>query len=250
MDQINHLSVDTFAWRVSFFGAIATLIILPIINPTTYLEIYAFIPDGLINTLLITFSGIILSFFISFFVGVSRALHPILNKILSIYVEVARGIPLLVQLFYVYFVLGKFLQLPREVSAILAMSICYGAYMAEIVRAGFLAVPKAQVEAALSLGMSRLEVFRYVIIPQAMRIILPPFGNEFIMMLKDSSLVSIIAVTDIMRRAREYATVSFNYFEAFTVTAIVYLLLTLLFSKLVSFVEQRTVRRRGKKLSQ
>ncbi len=239
MDAMNKPTVDTFAWRVSFFGALAALVVLPIINPKTFLTIYAFIPDGIYNTLLVTLSSILIASCISIAVGVGRTINPTLNRVLSIYVEVFRGVPLLVQLFYVYFVLGKVLPLPRLVAAIGAMSFCYGAYMAEIVRAGLLSIPKSQVEAASSLGMSRFQSFRYVIIPQAFKIILPPFGNEFIMLLKDSSLISIIAVADIMQRTRQYASRTFDYFEAFTVCALVYLILTLFFSKAVFHIEKR-----------
>ena len=243
MDQ-NNLSSDKFAWRASFFGAIALLIILPFTNKDVFLDIYTFIPDGIFNTLLVTIASIVFSSIISFAVGIGRSVNKLLNRILSIYVEVVRGIPLLVQLFYVYFVLGRFFSLPRVTSAIIAMSFCYGAYMAEIVRAGLLSIPKPQIEAAYSLGFNKFQTFRYVIIPQAFRVILPPFGNEFIMLLKDSSLVSIIAVTDIMQRTRQYATRTFNYFEAFTTVALVYLVLTLFFSALVSLLEKRVNRRK------
>ncbi len=229
---------DNFAWNVSFFGAIIALIVLPIINPETYLAIYTFIPDGMYNTLLVTISSILFASIISIAVGIGRTTSPFLNKTLSIYVEVFRGIPLLVQLFYLYFVLGKIFPLPRLVAAIVSMSFCYGAYMAEIVRAGLLSIAKSQVEAASSLGMSRFQTFRYIVIPQALKIILPPFGNEFIMLLKDSALISIIAVTDIMQRTRQYATRTFDYFEAFTVCALVYLVLTLFFSKVIFHIER------------
>ena len=239
MDHIGH--EDRFAWRVSFFLAIAILILLPIVNPEKFLTIYTFIPDGIYNTLLVTLISIFFASIISIAVGVGRVINPLLNRILSIYVEVFRGVPLLVQLFYVYFVLGKIFAFPRIVAAIIALSVCYGAYMAEIVRAGLMAIPKTQIEASASLGLSRFQSFRYVIIPQAFRVILPPFGNEFIMLLKDSSLVSIIAVTDIMQRTRQYASRTFDYFEAFSVCALVYLVLTLLFSKVVSHIEKRFV---------
>lgn len=239
MEKTTEESSGNFAWNASFFGAIFLLVLLPVIKPDVFLEIYRFIPDGLISTLVVTLASIVIASVISIAVGVGRVLHPALNKILSIYVEVVRGIPLFVQLFYVYFVLGSVLPLPRIVAAIAAMSLCYGAYMAEIVRAGIISISKSQIEAALSLGMGRFQAFRYVIIPQALRVILPPFGNEYIMLLKDSSLISVIAVTDIMQRTRQYATRTFNYFEAFTVCALVYLVLTLLFSKIVYRLEKR-----------
>ena len=98
----------------------------------------------------------------------------------------------------------------------------------------------------MALGLSRRQAIRKVILPQTIRIILPPIGNEFIAMLKDSSLVSILAVSDLLRRAREYSSVTFQYFEAFTIVALVYLLLTLFFSRLVGMLEER-MDTRGKK---
>jgi polar amino acid transport system permease protein len=166
----------------------------------------------------------------------------ILNRIATIYVEVIRGIPLLVQLFYIYYALGKLVQLPRLASAVIAMSICYGAYMGEIFRAGIQSIPKGQMEAALALGLTRSQAMRRIIIPQTLRMILPPVGNEFIALLKDSSLVSILAVSDLLRRGREFASTSFQYFETYTMVALVYLVMTLFFSRLVGLMEERMTR--------
>ena len=127
-------------------------------------------------------------------------------------------------------------------AAIIAMSVCYGAYMGEIFRAGIQAIPKGQMEAALALGMTRAQALRKVILPQTFRIILPPVGNEFIALLKDSSLVSILAVSDLLRRGREFASVSFQYFETYTIVALVYLVITLFFSKMVALMENRMER--------
>ena len=119
------------------------------------------------------------------------------------------------------------------------MSFCYGAYMAEIFRAGIVSIPRGQMEAALSLGMTRGQALRKIILPQTIKVILPPVGNEFIALLKDSSLVSILAVSDLLRRGREYAATSFAYFECFTVVALIYLVLTLFLSKMVAYMEGR-----------
>jgi len=232
------------AWRIAFFGAIAILIILPIVKPDPYWEIMQFLPDGVLRTFQVTLISIILALFIGLLTGLGRiSRNKIVNRIATVYVEVIRGIPLLVQLFYIYFALGSFLQLSGIVSAITAMSICYGAYMGEIFRAGIQSIPKGQMEASLALGMSRGQALRRVIIPQTMRTILPPIGNEFIAMLKDSSLVSILAVSDLLRRGREYASTSFQYFESYTVVALVYLIMTLFFSRLVGIMENRLDRR-------
>jgi polar amino acid transport system permease protein len=122
------------------------------------------------------------------------------------------------------------------------MSICYGAYMGEIFRAGIQSIPKGQMEAALALGLTRSQAMRRIIIPQTLRMILPPVGNEFIALLKDSSLVSILAVSDLLRRGREFASTSFQYFETYTMVALVYLVMTLFFSRLVGLMEERMTR--------
>lgn len=232
------------AWRISFFGAIALLIILPTVRPQPYLDIMRFLPDGILATFQVTIISIIIALAIGLVTGLGRISRiTIINRIATIYVEVIRGIPLLVQLFYIYFALGQLVRVPRLASAIIAMSVCYGAYMGEIFRAGLQSIPKGQMEAALALGMSRSQALRKVILPQTFRVILPPVGNEFIALLKDSSLVSIIAVSDLLRRGREFASVSFQYFETYTIVALMYLVITLFLSKIVSLIEDWAERR-------
>jgi polar amino acid transport system permease protein len=232
------------AWRISFFGAIALLVLLPFISPEPYRRIIVFLPDGILQTFKVTVLSIIFSLILGLFTGLGRISRiKIINRIATVYVEVIRGIPLLVQLFYIYYALGKIVQVPRLVAAVTAMTVCYGAYLGEIFRAGIQAIPKGQMEAALALGMSRAQAMRRIILPQTFRVVLPPVGNEFIALLKDSSLVSILAVADLLRRGREFASKTFFYFETYTVVALVYLVLTLFFSKLVSLMEERLNRR-------
>lgn len=177
---------------------------------------------------------------IGLFTGLGRiSKNRFINGIASLYVEVIRGIPLLVQLFYIYYALGTIIQVPAATSAVIAMAVCYGAYMGEIFRAGITSIPTGQKEAARSLGMNSFQMMYYVILPQAFKTILPPVGNEFIALLKDSSLVSILAVADLLRRGREFASESFTYFETYTIVALIYLIITLFLSKLVSFMEER-----------
>jgi polar amino acid transport system permease protein len=231
------------AWRLSFFGAVFLIILLPVISPDPYLDILKFLPDGILRTFEVTLLSIAIALVIGLFSGLGRVSRiTILNRIATIYVEVIRGIPLLVQLFYIYYALGKLVQLPRLASAVIAMSICYGAYMGEIFRAGIQSIPKGQMEAALALGLTRSQAMRRIIIPQTLRMILPPVGNEFIALLKDSSLVSILAVSDLLRRGREFASTSFQYFETYTMVALVYLVMTLFFSRLVGLMEERMTR--------
>jgi amine acid ABC transporter, permease protein, 3-TM region, His/Glu/Gln/Arg/opine family len=237
------------AWNISFFGAITLLVLLPLLHPDPYRRILAFVPDGILATFGVTLTAIACALVVGLLAGLGRIsrVKPV-NLVATIYVEVIRGIPLLVQLFYIYYALPplinhtflkRFIQLDGPSSAVLAMTICYGAYMAEIFRAGIQAVPKGQMEAALALGMSRSQALRKVILPQTVKIILPPIGNEFIALLKDSSLVSILAVSDLLRRGREFASTSFMYFESYTVVALIYLVMTLFFSRLVALMEEK-----------
>ncbi len=205
-----------------------------------YREIVVFIPDGLLTTFEVTLLSIFFSIIIGLISGLGRISRiAVINRISTIYVEIIRGIPLLMQLFYIYYAMAKFVKLPPMVSAITAMSICYGAYISEIFRAGIKAIPKGQMEAALALGFSRGQAIFLIILPQALKVVVPPIGNEFIAMLKDSSLVSIIAVADLLRRGREFASKSFNYFETYTYIALVYLILTLFFSRIIAVVEEK-----------
>ncbi|HEX5773014.1 MAG TPA: amino acid ABC transporter permease [Geomobilimonas sp.] len=228
------------AWRISFLGAVAALAYLVIAKPDPYLNILKFIPDGIVVTFKVTIGAILLSLVLGLLTGLGRISgNRFLNGIASVYVEVIRGIPLLVQIFYIYYALGRIVHVPDMLSAIIAMAVCYGAYMGEVFRAGIQSIPKGQMEAALSLGMTRSQAMGHVILPQAVKVVLPPIGNEFIALLKDSSLVSILAVSDLLRRGREYASESFAYFETYTIIALVYLIITLILSKLIGMMEER-----------
>jgi len=235
------------AWKIAFFGAIALTVALPILKPSPFREILSFVPDGLMATFEVTMASIFLALLFGLLAGLGRiARTTVINRIATVYVEVVRGIPLLVQLFYIYYALGPLLHLNGLMSAIAALSICYGAYLAEIFRAGIQSIHKGQMEAALALGMSRTQALWRIILPQTIRVILPPIGNEFIALLKDSSLVSILAVSDLLRRGREFASTTFNYLEAYTVVALIYLIMTLFFSRMVGLMEER-LRTHGRK---
>jgi polar amino acid transport system permease protein len=231
------------AWRISFFGALVILIVLPLAKPDPFRTIIEFLPIGILRTFQVTVLSIVCATFVGLLAGLGRISRiTVINRVATIYIEIIRGIPLLVQLFYIYYALAKIIQVQDIVAAVIAMTVCYGAYMGEIFRAGIQAIPKGQMEAALALGLSRGQALRKIILPQTIRIVLPPIGNEFIALLKDSSLVSILAVSDLLRRGREFASRTFQYFEAYTVVALVYLVLTLFFSRLVAFMEERLSR--------
>ena len=228
------------AWRLAFFGAVGSLLYLILFHPDPYLRLIKFLPDGILITFQVTISAIALALVVGLFTGLGRISHnPIINLIASTYVEVVRGIPLLVQLFYIYYALGQFVRVPDMLAAVIAMSFCYGAYMGEVFRAGIESIDRGQREASFSLGFNRAQTMFYVILPQALRTILPPVGNEFIALLKDTSLVSILAVSDLLRRGREFASESFLYFETYTMVAIIYLIITLILSKIVGIMEER-----------
>lgn len=170
-------------------------------------------------------------------VGANRAAR----VITSVYVDFIRGTPLLVQLFLVYFGLPTLIgrPVPPFIAAIVAMGINSGAYIAEIVRAGIQSVDRGQMEAARSLGLTYSQSMRYIIFPQALRRIIPPLGNEFIAMLKDSSLVSVIALEELLRKGQVVITRTFRPFEVYMVVALIYLAMTLAISRLVSWSERR-----------
>lgn len=180
--------------------------------------------------------------------GVFLLVLPVLLNaytISTLYVEVARGVPLLVWVFYFNFVIAALLRenlgiYTDEVSrAVIALGFGYGAYLAEIYRAGIQSIPRGQMEAARSLGMTYAQAMRYIILPQAIRVVLPPLGNDFVAMLKDTSLVYAIGVTELTMLTRQYGARTFLALPAWTTAALVYLLLTLLLSFIVRYIERR-----------
>jgi polar amino acid transport system permease protein len=228
------------AWRIALFGTLLCLLFLVVFKPNPYLRILRFVPDGIWVTFEVTLAAILGAMVLGLITGIGRiSRNRFINALASTYVEVVRGIPLLVQLFYIYYALGRLVRVPDMVAAVIAMSFCYGAYMGEVFRAGIESIDKGQTEAARSLGFNPTQTMFYVILPQAWRTILPPVGNEFIALLKDTSLVSILAVADLLRRGREFASETFTYFETYTVIALIYLLITLILSKLVSIMEEK-----------
>jgi polar amino acid transport system permease protein len=232
------------SWNLSFFGALVLLAVLYAAYPDSYRRIINFLPDGILRTFQVTLLSMGCALVVGLITGIGRISRiTILNRIATVYVEIIRGIPLLVQIFYIYYALGKIVHVPDIASAVIAMTVCYGAYLGEIFRAGIQSISRGQMEASIALGLTRGQALRYVILPQTFKVVLPPLGNEFIALLKDSSLVSILAVSDLLRRGREFASKTFLYFETFTAVALVYLLLTLLCSRLVALMEERMNRR-------
>ncbi|OQX29309.1 MAG: amino acid ABC transporter permease [Spirochaeta sp. LUC14_002_19_P3] len=231
------------SWRLTLSIAILGLLAMIFLVKDPYSQIFRVVIKGAPLTFGVTLGAIFGSVFLGLFTGIGQIAHVRLLQLISgVYVELIRGIPLLVQLIFIYFALGKFFQLDGIPAAIIALSICYGAYQGEIFRAGIEAIPKGQMEAALALGLTRGQAMRYIILPQTLRIVIPAIGNEFIAMLKDSSLVSVIALRDILRRGREHVSRTFLSLETYALVALIYLVFTLVLSKLVAMLEDRMKR--------
>jgi polar amino acid transport system permease protein len=221
-----------------------------------FLRILLFVRDGVAVTAVITVSAFMFTLVLGMIGGLGRlSQNWVIHGIATLYVEIVRGIPLLVQLIWWYFAfpvviqgIGRWLNFTAMANyqsnaiftAVTGLTICYGAYMSEIYRAGIQSIPKGQGEAARSLGMTHFQSMRHVVLPQAVRVVLPPVGNEFIALLKDSCLVSVVAVADLTRRGREFMAVHFNPIEVWTMVALLYLVMTLFLARLVSWVEKKT----------
>jgi amine acid ABC transporter, permease protein, 3-TM region, His/Glu/Gln/Arg/opine family len=184
------------------------------------------------------------------FLGILLALlklskNKVINSVASIYTWVFRGTPLLLQLFFFYYALptlNKNLSMDQFSAAVLGLSLNCAAYMAEIIRGGIISIDKGQFEASKALGFTYFQTMTKIVLPQTLRVIIPPVGNEFIAMLKDTSLVSSIALVDLMRSAQQIGSSSFKYPEMFLTAAALYLLMTTIFTTFFSFVEKKLSR--------
>lgn len=240
-----------YPWWLVALAIIAAALAVVIASNDIYAQVFSIVSAGIGITILVTLLG----FFFATLLGLGIALmalseRPALRQIARFYTEVIRGIPILVLLFYIAFVgapalvtlvntvLSPLVEagyakplLVRDVSlmwrAIMALTIGYSAFIAEVFRAGILSVDKGQIEAAKALGLSRYHRFRLVVFPQAIRVILPPLGNDFVAMVKDSSLVSVLGVADITQMGKIYASGSFRFFETYSIVAYIYLILTI-----------------------
>ncbi len=193
-------------------------------------------------TIQITAISVGLGLIIGMFVGIARISNVRLLRVLSaIYIDFLRGTPLLVQIFLIYFALPVILgqRVDPFLAAITACGINSGAYIAEIFRAGIQAIDEGQMEAGRSLGMTWVQTMRYIIVPQAFKNIVPPLGNEFIALLKDSSLVSVIGFEELTRRGQLIIARTYGSLEIWITVAIIYLIMTLTISRLVAYLEKR-----------
>ena len=204
-------------------------------------------------TMLIAITGTILGFLIGLLVGIARtielgprapiwkrALVRLLNAVLGIYIEVFRGTPMIVQAMVIYYGLFSVgVQLPLTQAAILIVSINTGAYMAEIVRGGIISIDRGQTEAARSIGMTHWQTMVTVVLPQAVRNIMPSIGNEFVVNIKDSSVLNVISVTELYFQGKSAAGTYIRYFETFFIIAVIYLFLTFTVTRILRLIEKK-----------
>ena len=257
-----------FPWWLVAAGAIAIAIAVIIAANSLYTQVFNIVSKGVIITVFVTVVG----FALASAIGLGVALMALsgsttLRQTARFYVEIIRGVPILVLLFYIAFVGApafvagwNWLTTPlretgligemkvRDLSllwrAIIALTIGYSAFISEVFRAGIQSVDPGQIEAAKALGLSRFQRFRLIVLPQAVRTILPPLGNDFVAMVKDSSLVSVLGVADITQMGKVYASGSFRFFETYSIVAYIYLILTVGLSLALRRLERR-IRRKG-----
>jgi polar amino acid transport system permease protein len=248
---------------------LGVLLLWTILTDANYNVIFNAVATGISQTVYVTLIAFAGAMFFGLILGLARSSgNRLILEVTSFYVEIVRGVPMLVILYYIAFVgapalvglvnrLGEGLvglgltgpgsawaafqvrDLDFTARAILALVIGYSAFISEIFRAGIESIERGQKEAAQSLGMNYWQAMRLIILPQAIRRVLPPLGNEFIAMLKDSALVSVLGVRDITQMGKVYTASTFRFFETYNVVAFLYLVMTIALSLLVRYMEQR-----------
>lgn len=260
-------------WWALIILLMGVLIVYFIFTSPTYQDAFLFLRAGIRLTILVSLISFGLSLILGLIVGIGRvSKNVVFYTIASVYVEVVRGIPILVLLIYFAYVatpiavqllnwlgaamlqnlnFAPLMGLARSlanlniqnvdmtVRAIAGLAFCYGAFEAEVFRAGIQSIERGQMEAARSLGMSYFQAMRYIILPQAIRRVLPPLGNDFIAMLKDSSLISVLAVRELTHLGKLNRARTFRTYETWNTVAFLYLIMTLSLSLLVKFMERR-----------
>ncbi len=210
-----------------------------------------FLLKGAVVTVQMTFGALILGLILGVLVGLSRiSRNKVLNVISGIYLTIIRGTPMLLQILFIFLAVPQFLRLilgtPVSMNPIVAgtigIGINSGAYVAEIIRAGIQSIEKGQMEAARSLGLTHSQAMRHIILPQAFRNVIPPLGNEAIVLLKDTSLVSAIGGGELMNASRKMGAKFYLYADFLIGAAIIYLILTFIISKLIQLLERRLSR--------
>ncbi len=243
-------------WAVVLTALLALALTQVVLDPSSR-DTLEVVRRGIVTTVRVTLLSFALALTLGVIAGLARAGRGVGREIATFYIEVVRGVPLLVLILWFGFAFAPWFArqlgewglvsgcerpsdcLPMEARGVIGLAVGYGAYIAEVVRAGIQSVDRGQREAASSLGMSSRQAMRHVILPQAMRLALPPLGNDFVALLKDSSLVSVLAVSELTHEARVYVARTFNAMEVWNLVALTYLLLTLAASAGVRWVERR-----------
>jgi polar amino acid transport system permease protein len=233
-------------WLVGIIGVLVVMAFVIATNPDFNRSFRVILP-GIQLTIYTTLVGFAAALIIGLIAGLGRISQNIfIRNLATAYVEFVRGVPILVLIFTVAFVFVPALSrvlggidIAPSTRAIIALSLIYGAYIAEVFRAGIESIAKGQMEAARSLGMTYTQGMWYIILPQAVRNVLPALGNDFIAMLKDSSLVSVLAVRDITQLARLDSGSTFRFQENYLVLTFLYLVMTLFLSILLQFIQRR-----------
>ena len=208
-------------------------------------EYYNFYIDGTLNTLKIAIFTVLFGSILGLIISLLKlSKNKIIRFIAITYIEFIRGTPLLVQLFLLYY--GLNIHFSDFTAAVIALSINSSAYIAEIIRAGILSIDNGQMEAARSLGMNHFQAMVYVIIPQAIRNILPALGNEFVVLVKESAIVSYIGIADLMYKTNQIRGISFRSLEPLLVAAIIYFIITFTISRIIKIFEGRLQKGYGK----
>jgi arginine/lysine/histidine transport system permease protein len=206
---------------------------------------WLYIVDGLKVTLTITFFAVVIGICIGFIVGIIRSTHDktgkckILNVLCKIYLTVIRGTPVVIQLLIIYFVVFGSVRIDKVFVAIVAFGINSGAYVAEIIRSGIMSIDEGQFEAGRSLGFNYMHTMRYIILPQAVKNVLPALGNEFIVLLKETSVAGYIAIADLTKAGDIIRSQTYSAFFPLFGVAAIYLVLVMIFTYLVGRLERR-----------
>lgn len=206
---------------------------------------YKYILEGLLNTVVMAFFAVIIGIILGLIVSIIRndyevnKKHKTLNFISKMYVEIIRGTPVILQLMIIYYVIFKSVNINIILVGIIAFGINSGAYVSEIIRSGIKSIDKGQMEAGLSLGLKYKQVMKLIVLPEAFKNILPSLGNEFITLLKETSVGAYIGIIELTKSGDIIASRTYDYFFPLIIVALVYLILTLSLSKMVNVMERR-----------
>jgi polar amino acid transport system permease protein len=261
--------IYNFPWWLLALVFIGLLAVLLITQDTQYQQIFNYLVPGIGMTLFVSVTSYITALLVGLMIALIRSNPPkpgngffgtitsllrlMIFNIATLYVSVLRGLPILVVLLSVAFVIiPAFADLIQATisptfrfdgsspaSAIIALALTYSAFLSETLRAGIQSIEKGQTEAARSLGMTYIQTMRFVILPQAIRRVLPPLGNDFISMIKDSSLVTVLGISDITQNAKLYSSSSFRFGQTYFIAAMIYLTMTVVGSLIIRYLERR-----------